>query len=60
MLQRSGIDSHLQIGMRTDGSGEAHAWVERNGSPIGEQVDPNTLAPFSLASQLPVALVGER
>jgi hypothetical protein len=58
MLQRAGIDTSLRIGMRTDGSGEAHAWLERDGSPIGEHVDPIALAPFSLASQLPAALVG--
>ena len=60
MLQRAGIDAILRIGMRTDGSGEAHAWVEHDGCPIGEQVDPNALAPFALASQLPAVLVGER
>ncbi|MEO5839685.1 MAG: lasso peptide biosynthesis B2 protein [Acidimicrobiales bacterium] len=60
MLQRAGIDATLRIGMRTDGSAEAHAWVEHDGSPVGEQVDAGTLAPFSLASQLPSALVGER
>ena len=59
MLQRAGIDdASLRIGMRTDGSGEAHAWVERQGSSIGEQVDLDTVAPFSLANQLPAALVG--
>ena len=60
MLQRAGIDATLRIGMRTDGSAEAHAWVEHDGSALGELVDPTALAPFALASQLPVALVGER
>jgi hypothetical protein len=58
MLQRAGIGATLRIGMRTDGSGEAHAWVEHDGCPIGEQVDPEVLAPFSLGSQLPDVLVG--
>jgi hypothetical protein len=58
MLQRAGIDANLRIGMRTDGSGEAHAWVEHDGCALGEQVDPAALAPFSLASQLPAVLVG--
>ena len=58
MLQRAGIDATLRIGMRTDGSGEAHAWVEHDGCPIGEKVDPAALASFSLASQLPAVLVG--
>ena len=58
MLQRAGIDATLRIGMRTDGSAEAHAWVEHDGGPVGEQVDPDALAPFSLASQLPAVLVG--
>ena len=58
MLQRAGLDATLRIGMRTDGSGEAHAWVEHDGHPVGEQVDQDALAPFSLASQLPTALVG--
>lgn len=60
MLQRAGIGATLRIGMRTDGSGEAHAWVEHDGCPIGEQVDPDAVAPFSLASQLPAVLVGDR
>jgi hypothetical protein len=59
MLQRAGIDTSLRIGMRTDGSGEAHAWLERDGSPIGEHVDPTALAPFALATQLPASLVGQ-
>ena len=58
MLQRAGIDATLRIGMRTDGSSEAHAWVEHDGCPIGEQVDPDALASFSLADQLPAVLVG--
>ncbi|MEO8697541.1 MAG: lasso peptide biosynthesis B2 protein [Acidimicrobiales bacterium] len=60
MLQRAGIDATLRIGLRTDGSAEAHAWVEHRGSALGELVDATTLAPFALASQLPVALVGEQ
>ena len=44
MLQRAGIDATLRIGMRTDGSGEAHAWVEHDGCPVGEEVDPDALA----------------
>ena len=58
MLQRAGIDATVRIGMRTDGSGEAHAWVEHDGYPVGEEVDPDALAPFPLASQLPAVLVG--
>ena len=58
MLQRAGIDATLRIGMRTDGSGEAHAWVECDGAPVGEEVDPTALAAFPLASQLPAVLVG--
>ena len=60
MLQRAGIGATLRIGMRTDGSGEAHAWVEHDGCPIGEEVDPDAVASFSLASQLPAVIVGER
>jgi hypothetical protein len=59
MLRRAGIDATLRIGMRTDGSAEAHAWVEHAGCAIGELVDIDALAPFPLASQLPAALVGE-
>ena len=58
MLQRAGIDATLRIGMRTDGSGEAHAWVECDGAPVGEEVDPTALAVFPLADQLPQVLVG--
>ncbi len=58
MLQRAGIDATLRIGMRTDGSGEAHAWVECDGTPVGEKVDPAALAVFPLADQLPAVLVG--
>jgi hypothetical protein len=58
MLQRAGFDAVLRIGMRTDGSGEAHAWVEYNGRSVGEEVDPESLAAFPLDSQLPAKLVG--
>jgi hypothetical protein len=60
MLQRAGIDATLRIGMRTDGSGEAHAWVECNGTPVGEQVDSSAIVAFPLADQLPAVLVGKR
>lgn len=58
ILQRAGFDAVLRIGMRTDGSGEAHAWVEYNGRPVGEDVDPETLVAFPLDRQLPAPLVG--
>lgn len=60
MLQRAGIDATLRIGMRTDGSGEAHAWVECDGKALGEDVDPDALAAFPLDSQLPAVLVGRQ
>jgi hypothetical protein len=60
MLQRAGFDAVLRIGMRTDGSDEAHAWVEYNGRPVGEEVDPETLVAFPLDHQLPAPLVGSR
>jgi hypothetical protein len=46
--------------MRTDGSGEAHAWIEYNGRPVGEEVDPETLVAFPLDRQLPAPLVGSQ
>jgi hypothetical protein len=48
MLRRRGIDSDLQLGVRTDqGYFEAHAWVEVNGEVVNDSKDVRQrFAPF--------------
>jgi len=37
LLGRHGIQAHLKIGVARNGTGlDAHAWVEREGHPVGE------------------------
>jgi Transglutaminase-like superfamily len=43
LLRRRGIPADLRIGVRKDaGSFEAHAWVETNGTVLGESGDQHT------------------
>jgi hypothetical protein len=58
ILRRAGVPAVLRIGMQTDGTAEAHAWVEVDRAPVDELVDITTMAPFSLGRHLPAALVG--
>lgn len=40
LLRRHGIEADLRIGVRREGGElQAHAWVERAGSPVGEPAD---------------------
>jgi hypothetical protein len=40
LLLRRGVTSHLRIGVRiASGALEAHAWVECDGTPIGDRAD---------------------
>jgi hypothetical protein len=49
LLRRRGVDSQLRIGVRlTDGTLDAHAWVEHAGIPINDRQDVGTdFAPFA-------------
>jgi hypothetical protein len=49
LLRRRGVDSQLRIGVRlTDGTLDAHAWVEHAGIPINDRQDVSTdFAPFA-------------
>jgi hypothetical protein len=48
MLRRRGVDSQLRIGVRlTQGTLDAHAWVECDGVPVNDQPDvASHFAPF--------------
>lgn len=49
-VRREGLSSQLRIGVVKDGSDlKAHAWVELNGSPVGE--DPDGVARFAVLRQ---------
>jgi hypothetical protein len=42
LLRRNGIQADLRIGVRREaGSLQAHAWVENDGSPLGEPGEPS-------------------
>jgi hypothetical protein len=58
ILRRAGVPAVLRIGMQTDGTVEAHAWVEVDGEPVDELLDITTIAPFTLDRHLPAVLVG--
>jgi hypothetical protein len=49
LLRRRGVDGQLRIGVRlTDGTLDAHAWVEHAGIPINDRHDVSTdFAPFT-------------
>lgn len=54
LLEREGIRADLRIGVRlVDGGLQAHAWVEREGQPIGETAEvADTFLPFEGALPL--------
>lgn len=49
LLRRKGVDAQLRIGARlTDGTLDAHAWVEHTGVPVNDRQDVSTqYAPFN-------------
>jgi hypothetical protein len=42
MLRRNGVAAMVRIGVRTGGRFDAHAWVECEGTPIGDAPDGYT------------------
>jgi hypothetical protein len=52
LLRRAGHEARFVMGLSRPGAIEGHAWVELDGAPYGEELDPDLIVTYAYPSNL--------